>query len=113
MSSDDVVSFQRLGKRREVKSRPLKITLKSTEDKYHFLNLRRAISKNETTNKKFHTRVFVNCDSSFLVQKEENRLRQRCKQLNLDNPGSCYIRSGALYQGDSIVDRIDVKNQLF
>lgn len=114
LSSDDIMSYQRLGKRQSGKTRPLKITLKSTENKYQLLNRRRSVATNETIQQLFHKRIYINCDSSFLVQKEEFRLRQRLKQLKSEEPGSSiYIRSGVLYLDNSIIDKIDVKNQLF
>lgn len=114
LKSADIVSFRRLGKRQHGKSRPLRITLKNTNDKYQLLNSRKSISMNTTIRKTFHTGVYIGCDSSFLVQKEEYRLRQRLKEIKSEDPrSSCYIRSGALYLGNEIIDKVNVRNQLF
>ena len=114
LSGDDIVSLQRLGKRQPGKSRPLKIVFEDSEKKYQLLNMRRSISTNDRIQRIFHRRIYINCDSSFLMQKEEFRLRQKLKQLKSENPGSSsYIRSGTLYLNGTIFDKIDVKNQLF
>ena len=111
LSSQEIVSYQRLGKRRAGKSRPLKIALKHSKDKYRLLNLGQSISMNETIIQTFYARVvFISCDCSFRVQKEEFRLRLRLKQRKFDKPSSkCYIRSDALYLDDFIIDKIDIK----
>jgi len=110
----EVLSTKRLGKRSGQKIRPLKITLRDSDVKYKFLNKRRDIANNDELFKTFHQRIFVSCDSSFLVRKEEFRLRQRLKDLKTENPNTpSFIRSGSLYLGNVLIDRIDVKKQLF
>ena len=114
VGSEDILSLQRLGKRNGEKIRPLKIVLKDTDTKYKVLNRKKAIANNYEIKKTFDSIVFVNCDNSFLVQKEEFRLRQRLKELKMKNPGaSCYIRSRSLYVDDTAVDEVDITNQLF
>ena len=113
VSPDDVISLQRLGKKQSGKVRPLKITLKNPEKKFSFLNKRKMIIMNDKLKTFFHNRIYVNSDNSFLVQKEEYRLRQRLKEMKDDFPGiPAYIRSGALLFDGKVVDKVDIKNQL-
>ena len=114
IKADDMSSFQRLGKRQQNKNRPLKVTLKNSSQKFQFLNNRGSLSKSNDLMHIFKAKIFVNADSSFLVQKEEYRLRQKLKDLKRDKPHtSSYIRSGVLYHGGKEVDRVNIKNQLF
>ncbi|MEL7307441.1 MAG: hypothetical protein AAGK05_05880, partial [Pseudomonadota bacterium] len=76
---ENMVSFQRLGKHHHSKIRPLRVTLCDTKVKYEFLNKRQNVLHNNELYKKFHERIFINSDNSFLVQKEEFRLRQSLK----------------------------------
>lgn len=111
---DDVIDFQRLGKRTPNKHRPLRITLADKKVKFAFLNMRKSISMNKDLQQAFHNRVFINSDNSFLRQKEDYRLRERLRELKNDYPNSrSYIRAGALYQNGSIIDKVDVRNQIF
>jgi hypothetical protein len=113
----DVVSIHRIGqKKRDTKlsHRPIKIEFKDKNVKYRIMNKRREITMNDALRQIFHNRIFVNCDSSFLVQKEEFRLRKRLKDLKAEDPNaSSFIRSGVLYVNGSAVDRVDVSKQLF
>lgn len=114
INKDDVISTRRLGKRSSGKSRPLKIELRNRDQKYEFLNKRRHIITNQELQRCFESRIFVNPDNSFLVQKEEYRLRERLKRLKAEEPNlSCYIRSGTLYQEGKMIDKIDFRHQLF
>lgn len=116
----DVVSIQRIGKSHlspggsKQRQRPIKISLKDKDKKYKILNKRREISQNTLLKQTFHNKIFVNSDSSFLVQKEEYRLRQHLKEIKSDNSSaSAFIRAGVLYVDGSEVDKIDIKKQLF
>ena len=108
------MSLRRLGKLADNKTRPLKIVFSDKDTKFKFLNKRKDIADNCEIKKVFDKPVYVNCDNSFLVQKEEFRLRQMLKDAKAKNPGSsCYIRSRSLYLKGTVVDEIDVRNQLF
>lgn len=114
ISQDDIVSHRRLGKRQPNKSRPIKIEMKDVSQKYKFLNNRKNISINQDVREVFSNRIFVNADSSFLVQKEEFRLRQKLKEVKEDEPNvTAYIRAGCLYVDGHITDKVDIHNQLF
>ena len=114
VKSEDICSFERLGKRLPNRSRPLKITMRSASQKFEFLNKRKFISAHNDVIHFFNTKIYVNADSSLLVRKEEFRLRQRLKQLKHDKPDvSSYIRSGVLYHDGDALDKIDVRNQLY
>ena len=110
----DLVSLRRLGRNVQGKSRPLKIELTSTDQKFKILNQRKNITRNQVIQTCFQTKVFVNPDNSFLIQKEEHRLRQELKEYKECNPSrSYYIRSGVLYHDNKMIDRINIRNQLF
>ena len=114
LEPDEMVVFQRLGKRQTNKTRPLKIQMKSPEQKFKLLNNRKKISNNDEIKHAFRNKVYVNVDSSFLLQKEEFRLRRELKELKANAPQTvAYIRSGALYSNGTIVDKIDIRNQFF
>ena len=111
---DDFVSLRRLGRKSTDKARPLKIEFKNTDLKFRFLNKRKNIIQNREIKRYFHNTIYVNPDNSYLVQCEEFRLRQRLKELKEEDPSAFpYIRSGNLYSHDTVIDRIDVCNQLF
>ena len=111
---EDIVTVRRLGNKRADRFRPLKVTLSDSDKKFKFLNKRKFIAANDEMKNIFHNRIFVNTDSSFLVQKEESRLRERLKELKREDPNTpIYIRSGALYYDGGIIDKVDVTNQLF
>jgi hypothetical protein len=114
---DDIVSIQRIGKPQKgdkSKSRQIKVSLKDRNIKFEFLNNRKNIASNDELKSVLYSRIFVNSDSSFLIQKEEFRLRQKLKQLKSEKPnGRYYIRSGHLYVDEISVDKVDVINQLF
>ena len=111
---DDILSVRRIGKSNNDKPRPLKVTLKNNASKFKFLNKRKSVSSNHEIKKVLNNAVFINCDNTHLVQKEEFRLRQKLKELKVKHPGtSCYIRSGSLYLDGTAVDDVDIRNQLF
>ena len=114
IKADDISSTKRLGQLKPGKPRPIKIELRTRDIKYRLLNRRREISKNESLIKTFGRKIFVNPDQSFLVQREELRLREEQSRLKDENPGSSvYIRSGVLYLDNSPKDRINVTHHLF
>ena len=77
------------------------------------MNKRKFISTNSKMQEIFHNRIFVNVDSSFLVRKEEVRLRQKLKDIMEEDSGvRAYIRSGILYVDGKEDDRVNVINQL-
>ena len=113
LDSSDIKRVQRLGKRSD-KPRLLKVILQDKDDKFRILNKRSEISKNRSITDVFGSRVFVNQDSSFLVQKEEKRLRSKLESLKQEySNDNIFIRSGVLYHNGKTVDRVDVSKQLF
>ena len=106
--------MRRLGKRTSDKSRPLKIELKHKHLKFDFLNVRKSINSSKEIQKHFSKKIFINTDSSFLMRKEEFRLRERLREMKRNDPNmSSYIRAGVLYQDDRKVDEVDVCSHLF
>jgi hypothetical protein len=113
ISRDDLTSVSRLGRRLPDKNRPIKLILKHQDQKFKFLNARKNINNDPRVKSLFRGNIFINADSSPLMRKEEHRLRQKLKEVKLSNPSStAYIRSGTLYRDGSVVDRIDIHNQL-
>ena len=94
--------------------RPLKTVFEEKDKKYELLNKRKVIANDDDVKTLFHNKIYVNPDSSVLVQKEEYRLRQKLKKIkNDESTAKWYIRSGVLYLNDEVIDRVDKKNQLF
>lgn len=111
---DDIVATHRLGKKTPGKLRPTKIILENKEIKHQALRKRKEISHNPEICKAFNSTIFINPDVSFLVQKELYRLRQKLKDVKRDDPNSKpYIRSRALYLNGSVIDEVNIENQLF
>ena len=116
VTMNDVSFIQRLGNGKELKQhvRPLKVIFKDKDAKFNLMNKRKEIANDTQLKHLFHNRIFVDCDSSFLVQKEEFRLRKRLKELKTENPtASAFIRSGVLYVDGSAADKVDISKQLF
>ena len=114
VNSSDIVSLMRLGKPRENHPRPIKVIFKEPRTKFALLNKRKMISTSEELKKTFNERIFVNSDSSFLVLKEEYRLRRVLAELKSHDPASkCYIRSGTLFVNGLVHDEINIRNQMF
>ncbi|MEL7308770.1 MAG: hypothetical protein AAGK05_13455, partial [Pseudomonadota bacterium] len=113
IDEDDFAEIQRIGKRQPNKIRPIKITLRSTKQKFKLLNNRRHIVANDHLTKLFGNKIFINPDNSLVVQKEEQLLRSKAKELKDEYPNvATYIRSGKLYHDGRVIDSVDVRNQL-
>ena len=113
VKNEDIVAVRRLGKRISGKCRPLKIELSKSDHKYKFLNKRKDVIGNKNLLTDFKNKVFINPDNSYFVQLEEQRLRKHLAQLKNDFPSRpSYIKSGVLYHEGSVVDKVDVRNQL-
>ena len=111
---EDIVTLHRVGRKATGKHRTFKVELRSTDSKFKFLNIRNEITRSQKIKPCFQNSVFVNPDSSYLVQREEFRLRQRLKKLKEENPHrTLHIRSGCLYADDTEVDKVDVCDELF
>jgi len=110
----DIAVTQRLGRMNDQRSRPLKVAFKDKENKFLVLNKRKLISQNEDLVNTFGGKIFVNADNSFLVRKEEYRMRQKIKRLKTEHPNDrIYLRSGSLYHNTVIIDHVNVENCLF
>ena len=92
----------------------IQIELRYRDKKFEFLNKRRAIISSTELQRHFGGKIFVNPDNSYLVQREEYRLRERMKQIKTGGPNiSAFIKSGKLYQDGVPIDEVNVRNQLF
>lgn len=101
----------RIGKQSSTNSnrnRPTKVKFSSANNKSSFLR-----KFNNTTDK---NNIFITYDLSPLAQKENQRLRQRRKEV-ADNPANIskkvYIKQGKLYIDNNIIETFDIKNQVF
>ena len=114
IDQNDIVSTHRLGKKCPNKTRPTKIILKNKELKHKALSKRKEISQSPLIHSTFGAGIFINPDDSFLVQKELYRLRQKLKEMKTKDP-NCkpYIRSRVLYLDGSVIDEVNIENQLF
>ena len=114
IEQDDIAEIQRIGKRQPNKVRPIKMTLNTAELKFQLLNKRKQIISNDSLTKLFGNKIYINPDNSLIVQKEEQRLRAKAKELKSESPNvATYVRSGKLYHDGKVIDSVDVRNHLF
>ncbi len=114
VAPSEIEFTRRLGKINDRGMRPLKLAFKDKDNKFKILNKRKQISQNEDLSCVFGGKIFVNADTSFLVRKEENRLRQKIKDLKVEHPNDwIYLRSGSLYHNGRVIDKVNVENCLF
>ena len=59
--------------------------------------------------------IYVNRDSTFLVRKEEKRLRERMKSVrsSMEENDRVYLKRDKLLLNGKVIDSIDISNQLF
>ena len=111
-----ILSSTRLGKSNDKKNnpRPLKVVFNEFAAKNEVLYKERILRQTDSIQSAFGT-LYANKDSSFLMRKEEKRLRDALKALRSTslNPDNIYLSSGKLYNDSIEVDRIDIRNQLF
>ena len=108
-----IASCYRLGKDKGRAPRLLKVRFECHQTKSEVLRSQCTLRQNEDFRAAFGT-VYVNNDSTTLVRKEERRLRIKLKEMkSVDDIDRLYIRGGMLYKNDTIVDTVNVANQLF
>ena len=111
---DHIESCVRLGGSKKGHNRLLKVTFEDAASKYKVMRSQRNMRENNALVEAFG-RIYVNPDSTFLMRKEEKRLREKLKDLKATAHGTdmIYIRRGTLYRNNEVIDKINVANQLF
>lgn len=112
--SDSIQSCFRIGRSMKGQCRLIKVKFDDASTKWSILKSQKVLREFPSVTRAFG-RIYINPDTSFLVRKEERRLRDLMKELRAssDESVSLYIRRGVLYRNKEIVDKIDVANQLF
>ena len=111
---DDIESCFRLGKVDKHRNRPIKVKFKSVDTRNTILYTQKQLRDNEELVSLFG-RVYVHKDVSPLMQKEEKRLREVLKAERSKAPSNTNLRlrSGKLYKDNTVIDKINLENQLF
>lgn len=109
-----VNSTFRLGKRASGRTRHLLVRFRSVADRNSFLFNQKKLRNSQPCRENFGV-IYVNRDASFLVKKEEKRLRDKKNRMlsTLKDGDRLYIRKDSLYLNDDIIDSIDISKQLF
>ena len=109
-----IESCYRLGKAKSGRSRLLKVRFDDVDTKFEIIRSQRVLRQDPEIRAAFGN-VYINHDSTPLVRKEERRLRIKMRELTsgLCETDRLYIRGGSLYKNGTIVDTINVSNQLF
>lgn len=112
--SAGIGSCVRIGDARKGHNRLLKVTFENVAYKRRVMTSQRRLRESDEVTAAFG-KVYVNPDSSFLMRKEEKRLREKLKELKTTAHGSedIYIRRGTLYRNSEVIDRVNIINQLF
>ena len=112
---DQIESCVRLGgSSKKGHNRLLKVKFEDAASKYKVMRSQRNMRENNALVEAFG-RIYVNPDSTFLMRKEEKRLREKLKDLKVTahETDMIYIRRGTLYRNNEVIDKINVANQLF
>lgn len=104
----------RLGKRGIGRKRPLLVKLYEKSQRNSLLFEQKKL-RNDVCCKNSFGPIYVNRDSSFLMRKEEKRLREKIKSIRASKNESdrIYWKRDKLLLNGEIVDSIDISNQLF
>lgn len=109
-----IESVSRLGRKLPGKDRQLFVKFTKRSSRNDFLFKQKTFRQDEGLKRSFGL-IYVNRDSTFLVRQEEKRLRDKMKSMRptLTSNDSFYLKSGKLHLNDSVIDSIDISNQLF
>lgn len=109
-----VDSVFRLGRKGNERSRPLVVRFSCKADRNRFLFHQKSLRENVECKLHFGT-IFVNRDSTYLMRKEEKRLRDKIKAMRptIQDDDRLYIRNDKLFLNNDVIDSIDISNQLF
>lgn len=109
-----LLSHSRLGSVKTNQSRLIKVTFDSLTSRNMVFHQQKLIRADTKCRIAFGP-IYLNRDSTFLIRKEEKRLRDTMQNLKHSNPSNenIFIRNGKLYKDSVLVDKIDIANQLF
>ena len=104
----------RIGKTIPGKPRRLLVKFEVKDNRDIFLFRQKELRTSDLCQKHFGT-LYVNKDLSFLMRKEEKRLREKIKKMraSLSEEDRLYVKNKKLYLNQQIVDSIDISRQLF
>ena len=109
-----IESVQRIGSKKSKYQRKVKVCFSRRDYRNSVLYGQQALKKDPTFKNacKF---VFFNKDRSFLMQKEEKRLRDRMRSIRAGSSKNerIHIKEDVLYQDGVQIDQMKVINQLF
>lgn len=109
-----ITNCSRIGPRSSTKPRLLKVVLANKTDRNTMLYSQKKMRSDVEFRKAFG-KIFINPDSTFLVRKEEKRLREIMKTLkqSSQDDDTFYIKSGRLFHNSVMIDKVDIRKQLF
>ena len=113
-SKINIQSCVRVGNSSIYGPRLLKIGFFNINDRHEVLRSQSKLRRNFEFITDFG-RVFINPDASPLTRKEDKRLRQAMNQIreSADKSDKVYIKRGQLFKNSEVIDRFDIRNQLF
>ena len=106
------ITVERLGSKTYGKPRIIKATFTNQKHRNEILRNQKIIRNSSVDRLKY---IYINKDSSFIMRKEEKRLRDHMKEAKSMNPSNdkIYIKSGKLMRNNCVIDQIHFANQLF
>lgn len=110
----DITSCVRIGKVSNRGSRLLKVGFSRISDRHTVLRQQAELRRNTDFLESFG-KIFITPDSSPLARKEDKRLRDVLKDIRRSSKETdmVYIKRGHLYKNGQIMDKFDIRNQLF
>ena len=109
-----IVECFRLGHPGKGGKRPIKVTFTSPKLRNSALRSQTRL-RNDSSIRLPLGPVYLNPDRTRLARLEDKRLRSKMRELKSSDvdENTVFIRSGKLFVGSEIVDRINIANQLF
>jgi hypothetical protein len=104
----------RLGPKTPGRRRHLLVSFSNKSDRNAML-FKQKMLRNDTSCRTNLGPIDVNRDSTFLVRKEEKRLREKMKSMHssLTDNDSLFIRRDKLLLNGKVIDSVDISNQVF
>lgn len=111
---DDIASCYRIGQKKGNRPRLLHVKFDDVRTRNSILFRQRPL-RSDVECLELFGQVFINKDSTTLVRREEKRLRDRMKEIKnqSDKNDKIFIRAGKLFKNSTLVDEINIANQLF
>ena len=111
---DDIASCYRIGQKKGNRPRLLHVKFEDMKTRNTLLFKQRPLRSDEECLEHFG-QVFINKDSTTLVRREEKHLRDRMKEVKNQSSSTdrIFIRAGKLFKNGTLVDEINIANQVF